>query len=396
MSRVAFAGSKTTTAECIERFIRDGFSADLLVTLTPDLGARHDVAGYADLRPFAAQHGIAVYHPRTYALDDDADRAALLEQRIDGLLVIGWQRLIPEWWLESLTFGAFGMHGSHEPLPRGRGRSPLNWALAWGKTSFQTHLFRYDSGVDSGAIVGAQRFDITVWDDCETLHFKNTLAMNRLLRECLPEILAGNDVYKPQPTDIEPTYLPKRTPEHGRIRWSDVDMLALYNHIRCQTRPFPGAFSQLDGSPTGSSSGAVHRSTPISRIRTPALERWWRCSTTARSSVAVWDGTVRVDDYTVGKRRTAPPVGSRFVDSHSTRRRARDHDRGKRGWRAPARVGDPPVLNEDGLIASTLGSLLQQDTTGFDLEILVVDAMSSDGSPAIVGRIASEDPRVDC
>ena len=53
-----------------------------------------------------------------------------------------------------------------------------------------------------------------------------------------------------------------------------------------------------------------------------------------------------------------------------------------------------PVLNEAGLIASTLGSLLQQDTTGFDLEILVVDAMSSDGSPAIVGRIASEDPRV--
>ena len=70
MSRVAFAGSKTTTAECIERLIRDGFSADLLVTLTPDLGARHDVAGYADLRPFAAQHGIAVCHPRAYALDD--------------------------------------------------------------------------------------------------------------------------------------------------------------------------------------------------------------------------------------------------------------------------------------------------------------------------------------
>ena len=40
---------------------------------------------------------------------------------------------------------------------------PLAGALAWGKTSFQTHLFRYDSAVDSGAIVGAQRFDITVW-----------------------------------------------------------------------------------------------------------------------------------------------------------------------------------------------------------------------------------------
>src|SRR4051812_42574898 len=125
MARVAFAGSKTTTAECIERFIGDGFSIDVLVTLTPELGARHDVAGYADLRPLAAEHGIPVYHPRAYALDADEDRDALLEQRIDCLLVIGWQRLIPAWWLEHLTFGAFGMHGSHEPLLRGRGRSPL-------------------------------------------------------------------------------------------------------------------------------------------------------------------------------------------------------------------------------------------------------------------------------
>src|SRR5687768_6032103 len=98
MARIAFAGSKTTTRECIERFIRDGFSVDVLVTLTPDLGARHEVAGYADLRPFAVEHGIEVYHPRAYALNDDEDRAALLDMRVDCLLVIGWQRLIPEWW----------------------------------------------------------------------------------------------------------------------------------------------------------------------------------------------------------------------------------------------------------------------------------------------------------
>jgi methionyl-tRNA formyltransferase len=314
MARIAFAGSKTTTAECIQRFIRDGFSADLLVTLTPELGARHDVAGYADLRPLAAEHGIPVHHPRTYALDDEEDRAALLEQRIDCLLVIGWQRLIPSWWLERLTFGAFGMHGSHEPLPRGRGRSPLNWALAWGKTSFQTHLFRYDAGVDSGAIVGGQRFDITAWDDCATLHFKNTLSMSRLLRQHLPEILAGRSVYTPQPTDIEPTYLPKRTPGHGRIRWSDVDMLALHNHIRCQTRPFPGAFSHLDGKPERfyfwrGHPFDSHLLYPDARPGT-VVEAFHDGS----FLVAVWDGTVHVDDYTVGGLRTAPPIGSRFVD----------------------------------------------------------------------------------
>ena len=314
MARIGFAGSKTTTGECIERFIRDGFSVDLLVTLTPDLGARHEVAGYADLRPFAAERGIDVYHPRTYTLNDADDRAALLAQRIDCLLVIGWQRLIPQWWLESLAFGAFGMHGSHERLPRGRGRSPLNWALAWGKTSFQTSLFRYDAGVDSGAIVGTQRFDITPWDDCETLHFKNALSMNALLRDHLADILAGRDVYTPQPTDIEPTYLPKRTPEHGRIRWSEMDMLALHNHIRCQTRPFPGAFSHLDGS---HDRFFFWRGQPFDTHLTYSDARPGTVAEVFHDGsflVAVWDGTVRVEDYTIEHRRTAPAVGSRFVD----------------------------------------------------------------------------------
>jgi succinoglycan biosynthesis protein ExoA len=53
-----------------------------------------------------------------------------------------------------------------------------------------------------------------------------------------------------------------------------------------------------------------------------------------------------------------------------------------------------PVLNEAGIIARTLESLLRQDTAGFDLEILVIDAMSSDTSREIVARTASEDPRV--
>jgi GT2 family glycosyltransferase len=70
------------------------------------------------------------------------------------------------------------------------------------------------------------------------------------------------------------------------------------------------------------------------------------------------------------------------------------HTPGEAGGDRPIVSVILPVLNEAGLIAGTLRSLLQQDTTGFDLEILVVDAMSGDGSPAIVERIASDDRRV--
>ena len=198
MKKTAFAGNKTTTYECMRQFIRDGFKIDLLVTLTPKMGEINKVAGCMDLRPFAMENGIPLYHPRSYTLKREEDKEALLNEKVDLLLVIGWQRLIPAWWLNALSIGAFGMHGSPEPLPRGRGRSPMNWSLLKGKTSFMTHLFKYDAGVDSGSIAGMQKFDITVWDDPDTLHMKNRIAMNRLLKEHLPDILAGKAQFTPQ------------------------------------------------------------------------------------------------------------------------------------------------------------------------------------------------------
>lgn len=313
MPRIAFAGSKTTTFECLEACLRDGVVADLLITLTPEQGARYEVAGYMDLRPFAAEHGIRVYHPASYGLKAEDDVAALSQEEIDCLLVIGWQRLIPEWLLARLRRGAFGMHGSPEPLPRGRGRSPMNWALLQGRTSFLTHLFRYDAGVDDGAIVGVQKFDINAWDDCETLHFKNRIAMNRLLREHLPRILDGSAVYVPQRTDVAPTYFPKRTADDGRIRWLEMTMEALHNHVRCQTRPFPGAFSHLDGA---AERFYFWRAAPfdsrmlyLDSLPGTVVERFYDGS----FLVSVWDGSVRVDDYT-SPGGAPPPLGSRFLD----------------------------------------------------------------------------------
>lgn len=313
MSKIAVAGSKTTTFECIRALIADGFEIDLLVTLTPEQAQKSSVAGYMDLRPFAEEHGIRVYHPEKYSLKAEADEQVLTGERIDVLLVIGWQRLIPAWWLEALTRGAFGMHGSPEPLPRGRGRSPLNWSLLEDRTSFMTHLFRYDAGVDSGAVVGMQKFEITEWDDPDTLHMKNRMAMNRLLKRYLPDIVAGTARYQPQSDDIEPTYYLKRTAEDGRIVWDDMSMRRLFSHVRCQTHPFPGAFSHLDGS---SERFKIWRAHPFDghlifygELPGTVVEVFYDGS----FLVAVWDGSVRVAEYTSPSGRP-PTVGQRFLN----------------------------------------------------------------------------------
>lgn len=242
------SGSKNTTAELLRFLVEDLRTPPrALITLTPEQGRRFRVAGYADLTPIAAELGIAVFHPRTYTLALDQDGADVRALGLVALLVQGWQRLIPEWFLSSLPHGAYGMHGSSERLPRGRGRSPLNWSLIQGRSSFTTNLFRYEPGVDDGNIVGRRSFDITPTDTAHTLHLKNTYSMLDLLRQHLPEILEGRVLVEPQDAG-EPTYYPKRRPEDGEIFWED-SATEIGRFVRALTRPFPAAFTHLnDGS----------------------------------------------------------------------------------------------------------------------------------------------------
>lgn len=223
--------------------LRLGYRIDTLITLTPSQGAKVKVAGYYDLNAFAHEHGIKLYYPKKYDLRDEEDRCNIPAMGLDLLLTIGWQRLIPDWLLDSLSIGACGMHGSSEPLPFGRGRSPINWSLIQNKERFITHLILYKPEVDNGDIIDALEFDITPFDTGHTLHLKNMICMKRLLEEHLPSLLSSSIKTTPQ-SEKRASYYPKREAEDGVISW-ESSTLEIYNLVRAVTRPFPGAFSFL-------------------------------------------------------------------------------------------------------------------------------------------------------
>jgi methionyl-tRNA formyltransferase len=240
---IVFAGCKDTTKECIGTLLDAGYSIDLLITIPEKLGEINKVAGYMDLRGFAAEHNIPVYMADSYHLKSEKDKEALGKIHIDILLVIGWQRLIPEWLLGKLGIGAFGMHGSSHALPYGRGRTPMNWSLIQNRVSFISNLFKYSPGVDDGDILDTQLFDVNPFDNGRTMHYKSTLAMAALLKKNLKNMLQNKFELKKQ-MDVVPTYYPKRTEEDGIIFW-DRDAMEIYNLIRAVTSPFHGAFTFL-------------------------------------------------------------------------------------------------------------------------------------------------------
>jgi len=242
--KIGFIGSKNTTYECMKRFISDGFKIDHLITLTPKQGDKFQVAGYMNLSSFAKKNGISIYHPKKYSLKSDKDFKEIKKMNLDLLIVIGWQRIIPSKILNLLRIGAFGSHGSAMGLPRGRGRSPLNWSLIQGKKKFITYLFRLTPDIDAGDIVGFQEFEINSFDTCETLHFKNRVAFNMLLKRYTMALLKKKAKLNPQPSG-KPTYYPTRKPDDGAIDWNRSTK-DLYDFIRAQTHPFPGAFTYIE------------------------------------------------------------------------------------------------------------------------------------------------------
>lgn len=240
-TRVAVAGCKDTTYECLKSLIDNGTKIDLLITIDNTTAKKNKVAGYLNLQPFAKENNISLYICNHYSLNTDEDKQTLGSKHIDLLFVIGWQRLIPEWLLEKLSIGAFGMHGASKPLPFGRGRSPMNWSIIQNKKLFITNLFKYKAGVDDGDVLDTQVFDLNQHDTAQTAHYKNTLSMINLIHKNLKDLLSGRAKLKPQ-MNIQPTYYPKRTESDGCIFW-DKDTVETYNLIRAVTRPFPGAFS---------------------------------------------------------------------------------------------------------------------------------------------------------
>ena len=239
--RIGVFGCGFSTWELVVRLARSGLKITDCVTIDNAEATRQAASGFIDLGPKMSELGINVVTAESYGLTTDQDRRQISSLGLDVGLCIGWQRLLPEWCLESTRCGVFGMHGSNKPLPHGRGRSPLNWSLLLGKKTFYTHLFRFDPGVDSGPIVGIQEFDINAWDTIYTLHLKNLVAMSQLCLGHLGEILDGSVDLHPQ-SEEGVSYYPKRTDEDGRMFWGD-STIDLYNLVRAVTRPFPGAWA---------------------------------------------------------------------------------------------------------------------------------------------------------
>jgi len=155
----------------------------------------------------------------------------------DMFIVVGWYHMLPKSWQDIAP--AYGLHASL--LPDYSGGSPLVWALINGETETGITLFKLNEGVDSGEIVGQKHTEIFWEDTIATLYQRIESLGVGLLLERLPHLIDGTAKLTSQDERKRRVY-PQRGPEDGQINW-DHSAEQIYNFIRAQTKPYPGAFS---------------------------------------------------------------------------------------------------------------------------------------------------------
>lgn len=197
---------------------------------------------HADVAAFAAARNIPVA-----TLVDSMSDPALFDEvaawRPDVFIVAGWYHMIPKRWRELAP--AYGLHASL--LPDYSGGAPLVWAMINGESKTGITLFQMTDGVDSGPIAAQAEEPIKDNDTIATLYSRIEDRGLELLHNALPAMADGTLLLLPQ-DESRRRCVPQRSPEDGKIDWNN-EAAAIDRFIRAQTRPYPGAFSTLNGKP---------------------------------------------------------------------------------------------------------------------------------------------------
>ena len=248
--RIVFLGGTDFSEFILKELLRKGFLIKAIFGI-PEIfsinyeGQKQEVRNhrFADLKPLARFYDIP-----HYVVDQGNSETTLKAYKKvikdiypDVILVMGWYYKVPESIRNLSKNGAWGIHASL--LPKYAGGAPLVWAMIEGEEETGVTLFKLEEGIDDGPIIAQKKFPIYPSDTIKEVLDKSFCASINILLYALNSFESIN--FKEQKKDEIQVY-PQRKPEDGEIDWSKSPQ-AIQNFIRAQTRPYPGAFTYING-----------------------------------------------------------------------------------------------------------------------------------------------------
>ncbi len=257
--RTVWVSFDTVGRDCLKAAADVGAEIVGVVTLPGPIDPSR--SGQCSFDEVAARYGARLVETIDVNSEDTLDAVRVLDPEL--IFVVGWSQLVKEPFIALADEGVFGMHPTL--LPRHRGRAPIPWAILSGLARTGVTLFEIvDATADSGVIVGQVVVEIASDDTASTLFDRIADAHVALIREYMPRLIAYTAPRILQDPQRASSWS-KRVPSDGIIDW-ETRAPYLYDWVRAQTRPYPGAFTYL-----GNEKVVVWRARPVDlHITAPA------------------------------------------------------------------------------------------------------------------------------
>jgi len=238
--KVLFMGTPEFAAVCLKALAESGHEVVAAVTQPDRPVGRGKKLTPPPVKQYAESIGISVLQPERIKAKSFMPK--LLELNADIFVVAAYGQILSESILNMTKYGAICVHASL--LPKYRGASPIQQAIADGETTTGITIMQMDAGIDTGDMLLKCEVPITENDTGGTLHDKLCNVSSDILLEALERI--ENGTIRPEKQDNNAaSYAPIITKDMAHIDWTQsaariVNLVRAYN-------PFPGAFTVLDG-----------------------------------------------------------------------------------------------------------------------------------------------------
>lgn len=145
------------------------------------------------IKEWALRRGLPVLQPAKLG---PAERDALAALKPDLALVMAYGHILKDEFIAAPRLGTVNLHASI--LPKYRGASPIQTAIAEGERETGVALMRIVRELDAGPVAEVERVPIGPLDTALDVEGKLAAAVPALLARGLPPLLAGTLAFHPQ------------------------------------------------------------------------------------------------------------------------------------------------------------------------------------------------------
>lgn len=234
--RVAFFGTPDFALPALMVLRRLPCRLELVVTQPDRPAGRGQKLHPSPVKRSAQAHGLRILTP--LSLVDDANIRAYFAAPPDVVVVAAYGKRIPRSLLKKPRCGFLNIHPSR--LPRWRGASPIQAAIAAGDQETGVTLIQLEAELDTGPIVAQCTVPVRSDDTAQTLGDRLATAGASLLEETLLPFLRGERTLTRQ-NDRDALYCAPLTRADGRINWREP--AEKIERVIRAFQPWPGAWT---------------------------------------------------------------------------------------------------------------------------------------------------------